>query len=104
MIRILLPFQLRMLAHIEGEVKLELEGEATQRSVFDALEARYPMLRGTLRDHVTEQRTGLRAAREALGTVVLAAMVFLTFYLFLNASSSLDTTLDLELWQPEERV
>jgi hypothetical protein len=44
------------LAHIEGEVKLEVEGRVTQRSVLDALEARYPMLRGTIRDHVTQQR------------------------------------------------
>jgi hypothetical protein len=47
---------LRTLAHLEGEVKLEIEGAVTQRSVLDALEARYPMLRGTIRDHVTGQR------------------------------------------------
>jgi hypothetical protein len=47
---------LRTLAHIDGEVKLEVEGQVTQRSVLDALEARYPVLRGTIRDHVTEQR------------------------------------------------
>jgi molybdopterin synthase sulfur carrier subunit len=51
-----LPAHLRSLAHVEGEVKLEVEGQATQRSVLDALEARYPMLLGTLRDHVTQQR------------------------------------------------
>jgi hypothetical protein len=45
-----------MLARIEGEVRLDVEGRATQRSVLDALEARYPMLRGTIRDHVTQLR------------------------------------------------
>ncbi len=56
MIRVILPTHLRTLAHIDGEVTLEIEGQATQRSVLDALEARYPVLRGTIRDHVTEQR------------------------------------------------
>src|SRR2546430_17543241 len=56
MIRLILPPHLRTLAKVDGEVKLELEGPATQRSVLDALEARYPMLRGTIRDHVTIQR------------------------------------------------
>jgi sulfur-carrier protein len=56
MIRVLLPAHLRMLAHIDGEVKLEVEGQVTQRSVLDALEASYPMLRGTIRDHLTQQR------------------------------------------------
>jgi sulfur-carrier protein len=56
MIRVLLPFHLRTLARVDGEVKLELEGEATLRSLLDALEARYPVLRGTIRDHVTQQR------------------------------------------------
>ncbi len=56
MIRVILPAHLRTLAHVEGEVKLEVEGQATQRSVLDALEARYPMLRGTIRDQVTQQR------------------------------------------------
>ena len=56
MIRVILPPHLRTLAKVDGEVKLELEGPATQRSVLDALEARYPMLRGTIRDHVTLQR------------------------------------------------
>jgi molybdopterin converting factor small subunit len=56
MIRVILPAHLRTLAHVGGEVKLEIEGQATQRSVLDALEARYPMLRGTIRDHVTQQR------------------------------------------------
>ena len=56
MIRVVLPAHLRTLAHVEGEVQLEVEGPVTQRSVLDALEARYPMLRGTIRDHVTQQR------------------------------------------------
>ena len=55
-IRVELPFHLRLLAKIRGEVKLEVECPATQRSVLDALEARYPMLCGTIRDHVTKQR------------------------------------------------
>jgi sulfur-carrier protein len=56
MIRVVLPAHLRTLAHVEGDVNLEIEGQATQRSVLDALEASYPMLRGTLRDQVTQQR------------------------------------------------
>jgi molybdopterin synthase sulfur carrier subunit len=56
MIRVVLPAHLRTLARVDGEVQLEVEGQATQRSVLDALETRYPMLRGTLRDHVTKQR------------------------------------------------
>jgi sulfur-carrier protein len=56
MIRVVLPAHLRTLAHVDGEVTLEVEGQATQRSVLDALEASYPMLRGTLRDQVTQQR------------------------------------------------
>ena len=56
MIRVVLPAHLRTLGKIQGEVQLEINGEATQRSVLDALEARYPMLRGTIRDHVTLQR------------------------------------------------
>ena len=56
MIRIELPYHLRMLAHVAGEVQFDVEGPATQRSVLDALEARYPMLRGTIRDHVTHER------------------------------------------------
>src|SRR5882724_8018950 len=55
MIRVILPFHLRTLAHVDGEVELEVEGPITQRSVLNALEARYPMLRGTIRDHVTQQ-------------------------------------------------
>ena len=56
MIRVTLPAHLRKLAQVEGEVKLDVEGAVTQRSVLDALEARYPMLRGTIRDHVTQRR------------------------------------------------
>jgi molybdopterin synthase sulfur carrier subunit len=56
MIRVILPQHLRTLAQVRGEVELEVEGPATQRSVLDALEDRYPMLRGTIRDHVTLQR------------------------------------------------
>ena len=56
MIRVILPVHLRTLARVDGEVELHLEGPATQRSVLDALEARYPMLRGTIRDQVTQQR------------------------------------------------
>ncbi len=56
MIRVVLPQHLRTLAHVNGEVILEIEGRVTQRSVLDALEARYPMLCGTIRDHVTQQR------------------------------------------------
>jgi molybdopterin synthase sulfur carrier subunit len=56
MIRVTLPPHLRKLAQIDGEVKLDVAGQVTQRTVLDALEARYPMLRGTIRDHVTQQR------------------------------------------------
>ncbi len=56
MIRVELPAHLRTLAGVNGEVTLEIEGQATQRSVLDALEARYPMLRGAIRDHVTQVR------------------------------------------------
>jgi sulfur-carrier protein len=56
MIRVELPAHLRVLAQIRGEVMLDVEGPVTQRSVLDALEARYPALRGTIRDHVTQQR------------------------------------------------
>jgi molybdopterin synthase sulfur carrier subunit len=55
-IRVVLPAHLKTLAHAESEVKLDVTGQVTQRSVLDALEARYPMLRGTIRDHVTQQR------------------------------------------------
>jgi sulfur-carrier protein len=56
MIRVTLPPHLRKLAHVDGEVQLEVDGRVTQGSVLDALETRYPMLRGTIRDHVTHQR------------------------------------------------
>jgi molybdopterin synthase sulfur carrier subunit len=56
MIRLVLPFHLRNLAGVAGEVRLRVEGPATQRSVLDALETRYPVLRGTIRDHQTHQR------------------------------------------------
>jgi molybdopterin synthase sulfur carrier subunit len=55
-IRVALPAHLRTLARVEGELKLEVRGQVTQRSVLDALEAVYPMLRGTIRDHVTQER------------------------------------------------
>ena len=56
MIQVVLPAHLRTLAKVDGDVMLDVEGTATVSSVLDALEARYPMLRGTLRDHVTKQR------------------------------------------------
>ena len=56
MIRVIIPQHLRTLAHVGSEVELELDGPLTLRSVLDALEARYPMLRGTIRDQVTQQR------------------------------------------------
>ena len=56
MIRAVLPAHLRKLAQVDGEVKLDVETPVTQRAVLDALEARYPMLRGTIRDHVTQRR------------------------------------------------
>ncbi|MFW6096571.1 MAG: MoaD/ThiS family protein [Chloroflexota bacterium] len=56
MIRVRLPFHLRNLAGTGAEVQLEVEGPITQRAVLDALEARYPVLRGTIRDHVTKER------------------------------------------------
>jgi len=56
MIRVNLPSHLRTLAHVGAEVAVDVEGPATQRSVLDALEARYPVLRGTIRDHLTQQR------------------------------------------------
>jgi hypothetical protein len=56
MIRVVLPYHLRTLAKIEGEVSLEIAGDVTQRSLLDAVELRYPMLRGTIRDQVTKAR------------------------------------------------
>ena|SRR5437870_444796 len=56
MIRVVLPYHLRTLAQVGAEVQLDVKNPVTQRSVLDALEARYPMLRGTIRDYVTQQR------------------------------------------------
>lgn len=56
MIRVVLPFHLRNLAKVAGEVELRVEGPVTQKSVLDALEARFPVLRGTIRDHDTQRR------------------------------------------------
>jgi len=59
MIRVIIPPHLRALASVSGEVSLEVNGQVTQRSVLDALEARYPVLRGTIRDHTTQKRRAL---------------------------------------------
>jgi molybdopterin synthase sulfur carrier subunit len=56
MIRVVLPPNLRALARVDGEVQLDVEGQVTLRAVLDAIETSYPMLRGTIRDHVTERR------------------------------------------------
>jgi hypothetical protein len=56
MIRVMLPAHLRMLARVNGEAQVVVDGPVTQRAILDALEASYPMLRGTIRDHVTQQR------------------------------------------------
>ncbi|MFY4727798.1 MoaD/ThiS family protein [Nitrospira sp. BLG_2] len=56
MVRVVLPAHLRTLARVNGEVTLEVAGPVTQRAILDALETRYPMLRGTVRDHVTHKR------------------------------------------------
>jgi len=56
MVRVALPFHLRNLARVNGEVELPVEGAVTQSSILNALEAKYPMLRGTIRDHVTHKR------------------------------------------------
>jgi hypothetical protein len=58
-IRVVLPFHLRTLARIDGEVALAVDGPVTQAAILDALEARYPMLRGTIRDHSTKRRRPL---------------------------------------------
>lgn len=55
-IRVTLPYHLRNLAHVEGEITVEVQGAVTQMSVLDAVEAQYPVLRGTIRDHVTKER------------------------------------------------
>src|SRR5438128_3275414 len=59
MIRVLLPYHLRTLANVESEVTLDFAGPVTPRTILDALEAKYPMLRGTIRDHVTHIRRPL---------------------------------------------
>ena len=59
MIRVVLPFHLRTLARVDSEVTVDVSGEVTQRTVLDALEARYPMLCGTIRDHTTKKRRPL---------------------------------------------
>lgn len=59
MIRVVMPYHLRVLAQTHGEVKVVVHGPVTQRSILDALEASYPMLRGTIRDHVTKRRRPL---------------------------------------------
>ncbi len=56
MIQVVLPAHLRTLARVDGDVELEVQGQATQRSVLDALETKYPMLQGTIRNHVTRER------------------------------------------------
>lgn len=56
MIRVELPYHLRQLAHVEREFRIDVAGPVTQRSLLDALEAQYPMLRGTIRDHTTQER------------------------------------------------
>ena len=59
MIRVEIPFHLRTLAGVDGEVALMVDGEVTRASILDALETRYPMLRGTIRDHVTQRQRPL---------------------------------------------
>ena len=59
MIRVVLPYHLKLLAGVPGEVTVAVDGPVTQRTVLDAVEARYPMLRGTIRDHVTQQRRAM---------------------------------------------
>src|SRR3954466_1534775 len=59
MIRVVLPYHLRTLARVDGEVKIQVEGQVTQRAVLDALEAKYPTLCGTIRDRTTQQRRSL---------------------------------------------
>jgi molybdopterin synthase sulfur carrier subunit len=56
MIRVIIPAHLRTLAHVEDELKLDVQGPVTTSAILDAIEERYPMLRGTIRDHVTKQR------------------------------------------------
>ncbi len=59
MIRVVLPYHLRTLARVDGEVSLAVEGQVTQRAIIDALEATYPTLRGTIRDYATQRRRKL---------------------------------------------
>jgi sulfur-carrier protein len=59
MIRVVLPHHLRTLARVDGELQLELNGEATPKAILDAIEAKYPVLRGTIRDHVSQKRRPL---------------------------------------------
>jgi sulfur-carrier protein len=59
MIRVVLPAHLRTLARVAGDVELDVSGQVTQRSILNALEARYPVLQGTIRDHVTQERRAL---------------------------------------------
>src|SRR5262245_25145946 len=83
MISVVLPVPLRALAGVDGKVELHVEGRVTQRSVLDALEARYPMLRGTTRDHVTQKRRafirffacGMDLSNESPDTPLPAAVV-----------------------------
>ena len=70
MIRVWLPAHLRTLAQVGGEVELEVHGQVTQRSVLDALEATYPMLQGTIRDHVTQTAPGILAILRVPGRSV----------------------------------
>jgi hypothetical protein len=56
MIRVVIPYHLRTLAGVDGEIQIDLKGQVTPRSILDAVEARYPMLRGTIRDQVTKER------------------------------------------------
>lgn len=56
MIRVVLPYHLRTLAKVDGEVEIEIDGPVTQRAILDALESRFPVLRGTIRDHTTKER------------------------------------------------
>ena len=56
MIRVVLPFHLRTLAHVDGEITIQIDGQLTLRSVLDAIESRYPVLRGTIRDYASQKR------------------------------------------------
>ena len=69
MIRVTLPAHLRKLAQVDGEVQVEVDGAVTQGSVLEALEAKYPMLRGTIRDHVTHQRRMVQKLRQRFSAI-----------------------------------